>query len=317
MAFGQKIIITGGGGIPPFEAGVDGQYMSVSDSSGNVYVSNDFGSNFYLTTTMPRAFGHTMFVSKTGQYIWARSGESNSYVYLSSDFGLTFEFWRTNVNQLITSWDCNYVAIRPYNAVSFEVYNNYGGTFVGEAAQPYFGYNNLGSFNHDGQYCYTTKVGSGGEIDDYCFRNNNYGNNANWQVLALINSRTQTAQYCSKTGQYIYTQDIFGRTHRSTNYGVNFTQVAAVQPYGSIACSVNGDKVATSSGGTVYVSSNSAGSWTNKGFTGCGLLSMSNSGQYIAVVKDSNSVIVSTDYGATFSNTSIASNITGLGMARQ
>jgi hypothetical protein len=315
MAFGNRLINTGG--IPPFKAGVDGQYIAVSDTSGNVYVSNDFGSKFYLTTTMPRAVGHTMYVSKTGQYIWARSAESNSYAYLSSDFGLTFAFWRTNVFQFITSWDCNYVAVKPYNAVSFEVYNNYGGTFVGEAAQPYFGYNTLGSFNHDGQYCYTTKTGSGGLIDDYCFRNNNYGNAANWQVLDLIGSRTITAQYCNKTGQYVYTQDIFARTFRSTDYGVNFTQVASVQPYGSIACSVNGDKVATSSGGTVYVSTNYATNFTDKGFTGCGLLSMSNSGQYIAVIKDSNSVIVSTDYGATFSTTSVASDIVGLGMARQ
>lgn len=317
MAFGQKIIITGGGGIPPFEAGVDGQYMSVSDTSGNVYVSNDFGSNFYLTTTMPRAFGHQMYVSKTGQYIWARSGESNSYVYLSSDFGLTFAFWRTNVNQLITSWDCNYVAIRPYNAVSFEVYSNYGGTFVGEAAQPYFGYNNLGSFNHDGEWCYATKVGSGGEIDDYTFRNNNYGNPASWQVNGLINSRTQTAQYCNKDGTYVYTQDIFGRTHRSTNYGVNWSQVAPTGPYGSIACSAGGNRVSASASGTIFISTNYADSWTDKGFTGCSGLMMSNYGQYIAAVKDSNSVIVSTDYGATFSTTSIASNISGLGMARQ
>ena len=317
MAFGQKIISTGGGGIPPFEAGVDGQYIAVSDTSGNVYVSNDFGSNFYLTTTMPRVIGHQMYVSKTGQYIWAVSSEPNKYTYLSSDFGLTFTFVRTDVNMFITSWDCNYICVRPYSANRWDVYNNYGSNFVGTFDTQYFGLNNLGSFNHDGQYCYTTKVGSGGDIDDYTFRNNNYGNPANWQVNGLINSRTITAQYCNKDGTYVYSQDIFGRTMRSLNYGANWSQVANTAPYGSIACSAGGDRVSASANGTIFVSTNYADSWTNKGFTGCSGLMMSNYGQYIAAVKDSNSVIVSTDYGATFSTTSIASNIAGLGMARQ
>jgi len=156
----------------------------------------------------------------------------------------------------------------------------------------------MNAYNNGYMY-YSTNYGQYWSIVQ-SYANANY-QNTNWNNVAM-----------SSSGQYVYAMSWGWYPSYSTNYGVNWTQMApsqlgGINSYG-IATSANGQYVAFSSWGNsgMYVSSNYGTSFvTIAGFANNGQwggISMSSSGQYMVSATGQNNgyIYYSSTYGLTW-----------------
>lgn len=310
MAFGQRLIIK-----PPFELGVDGQYMATSDNLGNVYVSNDFGNNFYLTGSIPDPAGSHISISEQGNHIQVLSSQGNSSkLYHSSDFGATFTYcFGGLVPSMAASWDGTLVGIKPTSefGINFKVYDGYGeGSLVDQSG-------GINGIKFDlaatifSQTNFVYGVGSTGGQDTVA-RRTNLGV---YSTQGVIGAST-TIDIATGEGSVVYASTNLNLLKKSTNSGVNFSSLTNNVNSGSIACNY-ASNILVQSNGSIWVSTNSGGSFTNKSLTNAGHIKMSSSGQYICANNNNNSVYISNDSGSTFSTTSVAPNIGQVAVARK
>jgi len=315
MAFGQRLISTGGGGIPPFELGVDGQYMATSDNLGNVYVSNDFGSNFYLTGSIPDPAGSLISISEQGNHIQVLSNQGNSSkLYHSSDFGATFTFCLGGlVPAMATSWDGTLVAVMPTSdyGINLKVYGGYGeGSLVDQSG----GINGIGFYRTPLVWSHTNLygVGDASQGQDTVARRTNLGVYSTQGVVGA----SSIISIASGEGSVVYASTNTNLLKKSTNSAGSFSSLTNNVNSGSIACNY-ASNILVQSNGSIWVSTNSGGSFTNKSLTNAGHIKMSSSGQYICANNNNNSVYISNDSGSTFSTTSVAPNIGQVAVARK
>jgi len=315
MAFGQGLINTGAGGIPPFELGVDGQYMATSDNLGNVYVSNDFGSNFYLTGSIPDPAGGLISISEQGNHIQVLSNEGNSSkLYHSSDFGFTFTFCIGGlVPCMAASWDGTLVGVKPTSefGINMKVYGGYGeGSLVDESG----GIDGIRFTGGAADWSQTNYLyggySTGGQ--DYIARRDS---SATYTIQGQVGAST-IISIATGEGSVVYASTNTNLLKKSTNNGVSFSSLINPVNNGSIACNYAAN-ILVKSNGSIWVSTNSGSSFTNKSLTNAGDIAISSSGQYICANNNNDSVYISTDSGSTFSTTSVAPNIGQVAVARK
>ena len=112
----------------------NGQYWLVCSNSSGVYVSSNYGSSFTqlpnLTTISPNVLfvWSSCSVSLTGQYqsVVSNYKSGTSYIYVSNNFGSTFQLLNTSTtnNWSSVSIGDNYVSVCGNNLI--ETYTNYG-----------------------------------------------------------------------------------------------------------------------------------------------------------------------------------------------
>lgn len=315
MAFGQRLINAGAGGVPPFELGVDGQYMATSDNLGNVYVSNDFGSNFYLTGSIPDPAGGLISISEQGNHIQVLSNEGNSSkLYHSSDFGATFTYCLGGlIPAMAASWDGTLVGVMPTAeyGINMKVYGGYGeGSLVDQSG----GIDGIRFSRTALDWSQTNFLygvySTGGQ--DYIARRDSSGNYT-YQGVVGASSITSIA---TGEGSIVYASTNTSLLKKSTNSAVSFSSLTNPANSGNIACNYSAN-ILVKSTGSIWVSTNSGGSFTNKSLTNAGHIKMSSSGQYICANNNNDSVYVSNDSGSTFSVTSVAPNIGKVAVARK
>jgi hypothetical protein len=187
--------------------------------------------------------------------------------------------------------------------------NDYGNTWT--AATNTGGVNCRGiAMSSSGQYAVMNCYSNG-----YMYYSTNYGQY--WSIAqSYSNSNYQNANWnnvaMSSSGQYVYAMSWGWYPSYSTNYGVNWTQMATSQfgginSYG-IATSANGQYVAFSSWGIsgMYVSSNYGTSFVTIADFAIngqwGGISMSSSGQYMVSATGQNNgyIYYSSNYGLTW-----------------
>lgn len=316
MAFGQRLINTGAGGIPPFELGVDGQYMATSDNLGNVYVSNDFGSNFYLTGSIPDPAGGYISISSQGNHIQVLSNQGNSSkLYHSSDFGATFTYcFGGLVPAMAASWDGTLVAVKPTAeyGINLKVYGGYGeGSLVDESG----GINGIRFERSAADWSQTNFLYGVGEASGGQDRVGRRTSAGVYSQQGFVGASSITS-IATGEGSVVYASTNTSLLKKSTNSGVSFSSLTNPVNSGSIACNYAAN-ILVKSNGSIWVSTNSGGSFTNKSLTNAGNIKMSSSGQYICANNNNDSVYISTDSGSTFSTTSVAPNIGKVAVARK
>jgi len=153
--------------------------------------------------------------------------------------------------------------------------------------------------------------------------NNKYAVSTNggssWTSYASPNSDYQVQQVgISLTGQVMYYTDYYA-IYRSSNYGASFSQLMSAPPYiQTFACDATGTYLFIGSeNDSIYVSNDSGTTFTlayNQEVSGIHYIICSASGQYVYAVDYYNpsNLIISTNYGVSFTSSTMPASINGL-----
>jgi photosystem II stability/assembly factor-like uncharacterized protein len=68
-----------------------GQYMITFSTGGSIYYSNDYGKEWTKSTAPGSLQSIVLSMSNDGQYVYFVNDETSDYVYLSTDYGASFE----------------------------------------------------------------------------------------------------------------------------------------------------------------------------------------------------------------------------------
>jgi hypothetical protein len=254
-----------------------------------------FGQSYVLSTNIVPNTGVRVASSYNGQY---QTVVSNGYIYISIDFGMTYNGVAgpptTGWTSVAMSTSGQYqTAVRDSDQIYIS--SDYGTTWTAvDSSRAWSGV----SMSSTGQY-QTSVVNSG-----FIYISSNYG--ITWVAKGL--SRTWTDVAVSTTGQYQITCRGASAIYRSLDYGNTWTSVSGTGNMTSIAMSSTGQYLTGSSslGYDLQISSDFGLTWTipagTPGSLVWGQVSISSSGQYqIAGTNDGTGYIyISNDYGNTW-----------------
>lgn len=246
--------------------------------------------------------GSKSSVSIDGKYQMAFAG---GYIWGSSDYGVTWTQRTTGASKSYTSAAINGTGqywLTSVNPGSVWLSTDYGVTFndVGGGISQN---NSRAIISSTGQY--QTLVGY-----YYIWRSTNYG--STWTNVSSV--PIPTYQYkgaaMSSTGQYQTFGNAYGSLFKSSDYGVNFTEVASdtTRQWSCLAMSSTGQyQTAAIIGDYQWRSSDYGVTWTEVGY-GSGTfnyhmdIDMNNSGQYQVGVSRLNAaqILRSTNYGVSW-----------------
>ena len=236
-------------------------YLNSADSS-CIYVSMDYGSTFKpvvvsgINSSTSGTSWQGITVSSTGQYQTAiASGVPNGNVYLSSDYGRTWNPTNTGATANSTWSSVAMNATGQYQIATIangSVYNTrtYGSSWSAISS--------VGSANWSASAVSTTGqyqvvCASGGNI----WLSNNFG--SSWsQVTGLVNQVSPSLAWnglaLTSNGQYMLATVYNSKIYYSINYGQTWNQSSSDnQPWSAISVSSTGQFAnATSLTGTIY-----------------------------------------------------------------
>jgi len=233
-------------------------YLNAADSS-CIYVSMDYGSTFKPVTVSGVSSGTSwqgVTVSSTGQYQTAiASGVPNGNVYLSSDYGRTWNPTNTGATANSTWSSVGMNATGQYQVATVangSVYNtrSYGSSWSAISS--------VGTANWS-----ATAVSTTGQYQVVCanggniWLSNNFGSSWN-QVTGLVNQVAPSLAWnglaVTSNGQYMLASVYNARIYYSINYGQTWNQSSSdIQPWSAISVSSTGQFAnATSLTGAIY-----------------------------------------------------------------
>jgi len=305
-------------------ASLNGQYMtsgnSLSTSYGAYWTSYGIsgGLNLGFVTNYAEYLaisGSGGFYLSTSTLSYANSSTVNSPTvvtnFYSSSYGTT---WVTNPGtglpgNVFFNGNCNMSGTGQYMFVSDE-----GGTNNGAYISSNFGntWTKLGTANGFSsttitRAIYCTAMSSNGQYIVFTGTDNNLYVSSNSGAY-FINSYSLNAAGISISGNGQY---ILGQNNLSTDYGKTFTGVGAIGNVWGSGISFDGQYMCTfptNTGGNIYVSTSFGKFWTSKftSTTSNSNASVSYDGQYMYVNQSGQSDYLSSDFGKTFRQLSIA-----------
>jgi len=311
-----------------------GKYQTATTTT-KIFQSSDFGSTWTTATSVPDAQWNFVSMSNDGKNRVACI--DNSYQYISVDYGSTWNIipnslgnWKKAVIADMSGNDS--ILIYSHDGVNvFKNYYNYVDTAQKTVintdlniSSPSYFLNTMGkSLKTVKSNFFVSDVGRRMSMSDdgkyillpiqnkQTLISRDYGET--WSQLTGLSAQTSyNSSAMSGNGQYMYIRS--GSTaYRSSNYGVSwsaFTGVVLNDVLCGTALSSTGSYIVyagrdSNNVSQVYLSTDSGATWNsvatfptaNTSFS----VAMSSTGQYISALSTNSYVIVSNDYGATWS----------------
>jgi hypothetical protein len=251
----------------------NGQYQVATIYTGYFYVSSNYGTSWTSVTTAGTNNWYSSAVSYSGQYMAVISAKTSANdVFVSSNYGVTW----TNVTTSVT----NSMVYKAHIAMS-----------------------------STGQYMTIVGYTANGGI-----YSSNYG--VTWNNTSGLASDNTFWSVMSSNGQYQYAVCGYQYTGLkvSSNYGATWSNLISIGA-NIVATSADGTYVIFGTSTGLQISSNSGSTWTVLGSSNnlpsasYSLLSMSSTGQYIVAGARTGNIYYSSNYGNTWSATSISSTV--------
>jgi len=293
----------------PTEGNIDGKYQVAANTSGQVYVSSDFGAtwNLVLNTNTSHSF-RDCSISENGMYISVT--EDFGYLRVSSDYGATWTMkgygnWRG----ISMSRSGQYqVAIQASSGYIYTS-SDYGVNWTQRMAMNAWSC----TVNANGQYAL---IGSAGY---YLYGSSDYG--VNWSskynlstdwVSCDIDSSGQKQYAVRQSGAYGYLIE-------SEDYGTNWSQKDG-NAWRVIKVSDNAQyRIAIDDfggGRTIKNTANFGSNWTYRtlpaGIGDIANVAISGGGQYQTVTTNVGYIVVSSDFGVTWTQIVKSGNFAGI-----
>lgn len=273
--------------------------IALSTTSGFLYLSTDFGTNFTIINSLTGKYNKSSAISSTGQYMVVVQG--SSYMYRSSDYGTTW----TQVASISATQNWTSVALSkdgkyclangnsPTNNIfvssNFDIENptfTQISLYTTMNSSPYY---NVISMNGQQmiQLCW------GSTLTDGIAISSNYGvsftkltianigitgtNNYNFNGIAMTPDSNNVYIPCYANGLYKSTNLFSGSPSFTKITSATFTE----QTWNSVVVSSDGTYVVASTDAKVYYSTNSGVTWTVC-FTGTtlGYMALSDNARY-------------------------------------
>lgn len=164
----------------------------------------------------------------------------------------------------------------------------------------------------DFQYVFLVRAASGVAIE----RSTDFG--ATFNNVGPLHNYTDIC--CSNSGQIVYAVYASGKIQKSTDYGVNWSELSgsSAMLWRHIACSDDGTYIIASGENSpyLYISNDSGATWSSvsAGLAAYGKVAISGSGQYqyaVGTVSTNLTFFKSSDYGATWSSNNIYASVAG------
>jgi hypothetical protein len=330
---GQYTILSNHGGSIVYSTNYGATFLNMSNpaysivSNGNpqcnmsgdgliTFITGNQGSStsWYVSTTYASSY--------TGTATSALTSPTVSTPVYKTSYGTT---WVTNPGtglpgDVFFNGNCNMSGTGQYMFVSDE-----GGTYNGAYISSNFGntWTKLGTANGFSsttitRALYCTAMSSNGQYIVFTGTDNNIYVSSNSGAY-FINSYPLNAAGISISGNGQY---ILGQNYLSSDYGKTFTGVLAIGNVWGSGISFDGQYMCTfptSTGGNIYVSTSFGKFWTSKftSTTSNSNASVSYDGQYMYVNQSGQSDYLSSDFGKTFRQLSIATYFSSISRTGQ
>ena len=325
-----------------------GKYQAATTAT-KIFQSNDFGSTWAVSSSVPDAQWNFVSMSNDGKNRVACI--DSSYQYISLDYGSTWNIIPNSLGNwkkaVITDMSGNdSIMIYSHDGVNvFKNYYNYVDTAQKTVintdlniSSPSYFLNTMGkSLKTVKSNFFVSDIGRRMSMSDdgkyillpiqnkQTLISRDYGET--WYQLTGLSAQTSyNSSAMSENGQYMYIRS--GSTaYRSSNYGVSwaaFTGVVLNDVLCGTALSSTGSYIVyagrdSNNVSQVYLSTDSGATWNsvatfptaNTSFS----VAMSSTGQYISALSTNSYVIVSSDYGATWSIKSALSSCAHLAVS--
>ena len=301
----------------------DGTFQNTAGLVPTIPTSTDLVPYISVNNFGPFSSIYSAAVSATGQYqvVTYIDTTDKTHCMLSSNYGIS---WTEKNSQGILSQPFNiaisgtgqYITITEFNNQFVYSSNDYGNSFsitLNPVNRPV-----ITSMSYNGKY-QIVLVG----MSNYYY-SSNYGLNNSFSSQNASSTIIDCA-ICG-IGQYQLLSLQNSDLSLSRDYGASFNTVkpnGTGQTYNSVAISYSGQYiVATSSNGVIYISSNTGTTWatvTIPGISGSSYLSMSSTGQYLALfnrIINNSGFYISTDYGRNWTQTNSGTNLSNLQNSR-
>ena len=312
-------------------------YYAVAVNNNGIYFYNqngDIGNIFSLENNVPLKTNYiikgtdswtitsaptnidwpSIAVSGSGQYMVVvgnnpSTTDSSGYIYLSSDFGVTWSNKFTYTQNLVgvaISDNGQYMAAVASGSTTGDIFvsSDFGSSWVNKtAASPNYDYTSI-AMSSSGQYMVAGTSSANGDI----WVSNNFG--STWVYKDYSFSWTSVA--VSSDGKYMAACAGPGDIYLSSNSGVNWAAITSITTdysWTGISMSSSGQYMAACRGGAgkIYRSTDFGVTWTETNApadSSWSSISISGSGQYMAACIDSSAddrIYVSLDYGLNWS----------------
>lgn len=268
-----------------------GQYLSAGYINGFMFLSSNYGASWY-NPTCPQNGWTAVTMSSNGQYLYATSSPGYIYNFTNTiDINQSYSIATNFINPTQTSNSTKVIYVPDSN---FCIANNY--IYNCLTIGPNGCVMNQVTCNKTGQYI----IGQNGYNGyNHIFLSSDYGNT--WVDISGITQTCCGSARISPTGQYMYVNATYSSTGKvSTNYGLSWSNYTIPAQLSSISTS-----------GKYVLFQNGVRLSSNYGITSVALqdgwATMSDSGQYIAAVKDYNgydsiphNIAISSNYGSTW-----------------
>lgn len=243
--------------------GAAGTYQMVGGISTKPHLSTDGGSTFNEVTGLSAEFWRVNEMSATGQYM-LMAGNATSYIYVSDDYGSTW------------------TEVTTFGSIG----------------------HNRGAMSDSGQYMYITSNSTTATI----YRSDDYG--VTWSSESVAGGNTAQGITCDSTGQYVFTivTDVTN-VAESSDYGDTWSNGGNISGQLSADMASSDDATyiltVTTSEDAATVSSNGGSTFNAISIAEVPLsnqydCSVSSTGQYMILVRYTDYIYTSDDYGVTW-----------------
>jgi hypothetical protein len=261
-----------------------GQYQMSARVSGDLYLSNDYGSTWVLRSTPAPSYKRYggVAVSSNGQYQFLSVGDNRSYltfqgdyIYRSTDYGATFSvtsspkknWWRiaTSSNgQYVAAITLNKSGISPDPNSLLYISSDYGVTYSSRL-QTYF---KDVSISNTGQYVSALGTNASTPFFNKVYVSNDYGSTfSTISFTGTTNPDSTGGIGISGDGRYQLSAINDGIVMLSNDYGVtwnNILSVSLLESWQTAKVSRNGANMLLGGGGDgVWVSHDYGVNWSN------------------------------------------------------
>jgi len=246
----------------------NGQYQSVIDLSGDIYVSSNYGTDWSLQKNIGRSPANQIAISTSGQYQTACSG---SEIYVSNNYGSTWTLvFAVGQSEIFVSISLNgqYQTLISAGDAMYRS-TNYGMTWTRYEDDTNDLYYSIQGFptggvamSYNGQYQAI--------VSEAIHLSNDYG--ATWTTTSVDTTNVDFDDHnwmdvtMSSTGQYQAAVEVTGEIYVSDNYGVTWSkrdeEHIRDRQWQGISMSASGKFItALAKGGNVFVSIDFGDTW--------------------------------------------------------
>ena len=296
----------------------DGTKISVAYTNGFTYFSSNSGASFQNVSPQSNT-GTSLLGLQVAKNYWglgmSKDGSKlvtavNNGSYIPNINNIVWTqtpgtglpasaaFWNTSF-----SYSGQYVLVNVSSGAIY-VSSNYGNNFFTVSSTPTTGSYLGGAVSATGQYMYSgIYLGS-------AYISTSYGQFWSTNPGGLTTPYSYASGAISATGQYfIIGNRDSGKPYFSSNFGTNFNKLTSLvdADYYGAAISATGQYIMVSGTSYTQISSSYGVNWTSNptGASGGFFVSMSGTGQYMLIAKESSNynILISSNYGSSFSTT--------------